>query len=112
MTDPGLRASDADRERVVGRLRQQVGEGRLTLEEFSERSTAAYQARTLGDLDALTEDLPAPAPADPKPAPRWMVPLMVAAAMLLVLGALLALAGPATADAMGHMMTQMGRMCG
>jgi hypothetical protein len=52
MTDPGLRASDVDRDRVVARLRQQVGEGRLTLEEFSERSAAAFRARTLGDLDA------------------------------------------------------------
>ncbi|MGH3985684.1 MAG: DUF1707 SHOCT-like domain-containing protein [Pseudonocardiaceae bacterium] len=31
-------------------LQQQVGTGWLTLDEFSERSAAAYRARTLGDL--------------------------------------------------------------
>lgn len=113
MTNPGLRASDADRERVVARLREQVGEGRLTLEEFSQRSAAAYQARILGDLDALTRDLPAPAalPAQTGP-PRWLVATVIALAVLLAAGALLALAGPATADAMHQMMAQVGRMCG
>lgn len=112
MTDLGLRASDADRERVVSRLREQVGEGRLTLDEFSERSAAAYRARTVGELDALTRDLPALVPATATAAPRWLVPMAIAVAVLLVAGALVTLAGLATADAMGHMMAQMGRMCG
>jgi hypothetical protein len=53
-----LRASDADRERVVEQLRQHHVEGRLTVEELSERTERAYAARTLGDLDALATDLP------------------------------------------------------
>jgi hypothetical protein len=56
--DRELRASDADREAVVRRLRRAVGEGRLTVDEFDERAAAAYAARTLGDLDPLTTDLP------------------------------------------------------
>ncbi|HEX3780425.1 MAG TPA: DUF1707 domain-containing protein [Pseudonocardiaceae bacterium] len=53
-----MRASDGDRERVVQALQEQVGEGRLTLEEFEERSGAVYEAKTVGDLRKLTSDLP------------------------------------------------------
>jgi hypothetical protein len=53
-----LRASNADREAVVERLQHAVGEGRITLAEFDERARAAYAAKTLGDLDVLTADLP------------------------------------------------------
>jgi len=56
---PVVRASDADRERAVGRLRDASAEGRLTLEEFMERMNAAYDARTTGELDELVRDLPA-----------------------------------------------------
>jgi len=65
---PELRAGDGDRQRVVERLRRAHGEGRLDLDEFDERITAAWAARTYGDLDALTADLP-PEPAVPAPAP-------------------------------------------
>lgn len=50
--------SDADREQVVRRLRRAVDEGRLDLGEFDERAAIAYAARTRGDLDPLTADLP------------------------------------------------------
>jgi hypothetical protein len=53
-----VRASDAERDAVVGRLNQAVGEGRLTMDEFSERLELAYAARTRGDLDPLQRDLP------------------------------------------------------
>jgi hypothetical protein len=53
-----LRASDADREQLVEQLRQHHVEGRLTVEELSERTERAYAARTFGDLDALATDLP------------------------------------------------------
>ena len=56
---PAVRASDAERERAVERLRAASTEGRLTLEEFSERVTAAYEARTHDQLARLTHDLPA-----------------------------------------------------
>ena len=56
--NPSIRASDEDRERVVEILRQNNVEGRLTSEEFDERMTAAYGARTMGALAELTTDLP------------------------------------------------------
>jgi hypothetical protein len=55
---PELRASDADRERVVERLREAVAEGRLDMDEFEERMDAAYKSRTYADLSPLTRDLP------------------------------------------------------
>jgi hypothetical protein len=58
-----VRASDADRDQTVGVLATASAEGRLTLEEYSERSEAALTARTLGDLAGLTADLPAAPPA-------------------------------------------------
>ena len=63
---PELRASDADRERVAEILRDAVAEGRLAMEEFDERLEATYRARTYGELEPLTADLPAAAAA---PAP-------------------------------------------
>jgi hypothetical protein len=62
-----LRASDADRDRTVAALREHVAAGRLTLEEFDERSEHAYAARTLRELAQLQVDLPA---AVLQPAPR------------------------------------------
>jgi hypothetical protein len=58
-SDPGLRASDADRERLVDELEQHAIAGRLTTDEFEQRTGQAYEARTLGELDALRRDLPA-----------------------------------------------------
>jgi hypothetical protein len=52
-----LRASDADRERVIAALADAAGDGRLTHAEHEERVGQAYAARTLGDLAALTADL-------------------------------------------------------
>lgn len=56
--NPSIRASDADRERVVEILRQHTAEGRITPDEFEERMTAAYAAKTVGALAELTTDLP------------------------------------------------------
>jgi hypothetical protein len=55
---PELLVSDADRDRTVARLREAGGEGRLTLEELAERVERADAARTRGDLEAVTADLP------------------------------------------------------
>jgi hypothetical protein len=53
-----MRASDADREAVVEVLREAVAHGRLTFEEFEERTAQAYRAKTFGELQPLTFDLP------------------------------------------------------
>ena len=60
---PELRASDADRERVVAQLREGSAHGRITLEEFSDRVAKAYAAGTSADLEELVRDLPAAASA-------------------------------------------------
>jgi hypothetical protein len=54
-----LRASHEDRDRVVELLRVAAGDGRLTADELDERLEAALTARTVGELAALTTDLPA-----------------------------------------------------
>lgn len=87
VNDPGeIRASDAERESVVEKLRQASVEGRLTLAELTERTEAAYLARTRAELAQLTADLPggAPvrAPAPPAGSPstsgvrKWIVAVM------------------------------------
>jgi hypothetical protein len=66
-----LRASDADRERVAGILRDASAEGRLTLDELADRVGRAYAATTEAELEELVTDLPAsraaaaPAPSEP-----------------------------------------------
>lgn len=73
---PVLRASDADRDRVIDTLRAAVTDGRLDAAEYDERVGQALAARTLEALSPLTEDLvatssntrllpAAPAPAEP-----------------------------------------------
>jgi hypothetical protein len=62
-------ASDAEREHSITQLRDAAGEGRLTLEEFSDRVGLAQSARTDQDLARLTRDLPAtPTAVSPSPA--------------------------------------------
>lgn len=55
---PELRASHADRDRVVDVLRIAAGDGLLTSEELDERLETALSARTLAELAPLTADLP------------------------------------------------------
>ncbi|MQA95530.1 MAG: DUF1707 domain-containing protein [Streptosporangiales bacterium] len=55
-----MRASDADRERVLELLRDAAADGRIGLDEHEERVTAAATARTLGELADLTTDLAVP----------------------------------------------------
>lgn len=57
--DDTLRAADRDRDQVMETLREHYAQGRLTRDEFDERNTAAATAKTMGDLRALTVDLPA-----------------------------------------------------
>lgn len=70
-----IRASDADRQEVVERLRGALDEGRLKMDEYLERMGLAYDAVTYGDLEPLYSDLPEtravakPEPAQPSPAP-------------------------------------------
>jgi Domain of unknown function (DUF1707) len=76
---PDMRASDADRQEVVERLRGALDEGRLKMDEYLERMGLAYEAVTYGDLVPLYRDLPearplarpqAAVPPAPAPAPK------------------------------------------
>ena len=58
--DEHIRVSDADRERIVERLREHYAEGRLTSDELDERVTAALSAKNFGELRAVMTDLPEP----------------------------------------------------
>ena len=53
-----LRASDADRDAIVDRLRGAASEGRLAAHELEDRVGAALRACTYGELDATVADLP------------------------------------------------------
>jgi hypothetical protein len=64
-----VRASDAERNQTIEVLAAACAEGRLSLEEYSERSEAALAARIVGDLSGMTADLPAHSRADVVPVP-------------------------------------------
>jgi hypothetical protein len=57
---PGVRASDAERERTTELLRDAAAEGRLSFEELADRIDSAARAVTRGELERLTADLPLP----------------------------------------------------
>lgn len=87
MTDPGLRASDTDRERVVTVLQQHTAAGRLSLDEFSDRVGRAMGAVTLGELAVITRDLPVEPPTHGR---QLVVAFVLAVAALVLLGVVLA----------------------
>ena len=70
-----LRASDADRDLTVDRLRKAAAEGRIVSEELEHRVTAALKARTYDELDATVADLPGPHRRQPHHPQRRSVPL-------------------------------------
>jgi Domain of unknown function (DUF1707) len=96
----GYRVGDADRNRAADLLREAHVAGYLTLEELDERLGTALAARTRGELDRLTADLPPewragqergrrpPPPRrrlDLPPELAWLLPLVVIVAALLML---------------------------
>lgn len=62
-----IRVSDAERDAAVAELSQHYQQGRLTGEEFDERSGQAFAARTGDQLHALFVDLPVIATPPPPP---------------------------------------------
>src|SRR3954447_23960569 len=65
---PDVLVSDAEREHAVIALRDATVEGRLTLDEFSDRVGRAELARTSTDLEAVLQGLPAAGSAADAPA--------------------------------------------
>jgi hypothetical protein len=98
-----LRVSDADRDRALHELSEAFQLGRITADEFDQRSGQALSARTGKELTALLADLPhdhagadstAPRQAHPELAPRIVVGTSAAAAT--------SLAALALTNALGH----------
>ena len=55
-----IRASDQDRDSAAVFLSEAYAVGRLSRDELDDRATAAYSAKTQGELRDLTADLPCP----------------------------------------------------
>lgn len=70
-----LRASDEERERIAGELAAARVEGRITLDELSERLDLVYAARTRADLEPVMRDLPAAGEPTRRPT-RWIVSVL------------------------------------
>jgi hypothetical protein len=87
-TARALRASDDERERVASVLRDHATDGRLSLDELSDRLDTCYSARTQGELESLMWDLPGQAPSPGPPAGRR--PRGPGRTALVVLGVILA----------------------
>jgi hypothetical protein len=89
---PGdLRVSDAERDRALSELTEAYEAGRITADEFDQRSTAALSARTGKELTAPLADLPrgrgsvSAAPADtatPRQAGTYLVSRLTIGASL------------------------------
>ncbi|HEY3881921.1 MAG TPA: DUF1707 domain-containing protein [Trebonia sp.] len=110
-----IRVSDADRDRAVAELSENFQSGRLTQEEFEQRSGQALQARTGPELSALFNDLPeqpvatVPPPVDypPTPAPGFggpaaRGPFPSAARVILAFVVLAIIAGNVVSGNVGH----------
>jgi hypothetical protein len=80
----GLRASDADRERVADALRRHHLDGRIDTDELQERLERCYAARTTGELAPLLADLPADRRARPSRDAARSHPLWPLAAVVVV----------------------------
>jgi hypothetical protein len=63
-----IRPSDAEREEVVEQLRYHAEQGRLDMDELSERLDRVYAAKARRELAEQLAELPVPPPA-PAPAP-------------------------------------------
>jgi hypothetical protein len=85
--NPDLLVSDEERNQVVQLLQRHTGEGRLTVDEFSDRVEEVYKARTVAELRAVLRNLPPVAeirPATPRPRRRLQLTPLVAIAFMLI----------------------------
>ena len=93
LPDSGIRASDAEREHHVELLREHAAQGRLTIDELSERLDRAYAAVTREQLAVLVADLPRRAApprtrtrSRPRVPPQW-VPFLAVNLLLIAIWA-------------------------
>jgi hypothetical protein len=90
----GVRASDAERERIAKMVSDAAGEGRLTLAEAEQRMESIYAAKYRAELDQHVTDLPGGRtderpPAVRGPVGRFPVRLRIHAAVAVVVSVLL-----------------------
>jgi len=102
--DSHLRASHADREQVIGTLKEAFVEGRLTADELDARVDQVYASRTYAELAEVTTDIPAGLagarpPRDPWRATKtaWIVVYALILPGLITLAALPGGPAPTTA---------------
>jgi hypothetical protein len=76
---PALPVTREKREQTIQTLVAGFAEDRMTLEEFERRLDIAHRTLNAHELERLTTDLPAPAPATPAPAPQAARPAVPAA---------------------------------
>ena len=86
-----LRVSDADRDRAISALSEHFQAGRITADEFDERSSQALQSRTGKELAALFTDLPRSGAVVTSPPPRPAPAARIGLAAPVLVGALLSL---------------------
>ncbi|WP_306213191.1 DUF1707 SHOCT-like domain-containing protein [Actinoplanes sp. RD1] len=85
MTREEMRAGDDDREAAAARLKEALDQGRLDLHEYDERLQRVYGAKTYGELETVTTDLPAVVPSPPlRAAPARRPPYLTGYAGVVV----------------------------
>jgi Domain of unknown function (DUF1707) len=67
----GLRASDADREQVIGALKVAFVQGRLTRDELGARADLVYRSRTYAELAEVIADIPTALTGARSPRAPW-----------------------------------------
>jgi hypothetical protein len=102
-----LRVSDADRDRAISELSGHFQDGRLTIEEFEERSGRAVAARTAKELAVLFADLPqdqeaVTSPLTPGPPPGGAPAVRIGLAAPVLVGVLIGLALAFSHDGIRH----------
>ncbi len=83
--DPNLRVGDAEREAISERLQKSHVEGRLDVQEFQDRIDRCYQAKTIGELERVVSDLPAPQATARPPRLPQLRPIRLVPIVLLIL---------------------------
>ena len=92
-----LRASHADRENVIDRLKAAFVHGRLTKDELDARVSQTFASRTYAELARVTTDLPAGMAGDPPARQRAGAPPVSRAATVTRAGVVVAAAMMAVA---------------
>ncbi|MEV0467776.1 DUF1707 domain-containing protein [Nocardia tengchongensis] len=102
---PGTRARDTDRQAACTLLDAGLADGQLSTADHRTLTELAGEARTLGELAQLTDDLQRPADARPDPVPptsrreNWLAAGVAALSIAVAVGTFVAVARPATPPA-------------